>query len=171
MSPVIIGFDGTPAAERAVREAATVLGPRPVLIVTVWEPGQAFGLTTGPAVALEMPAATLDIRLAAEVDRAMYEAAQRTAQRGAELATEAGFQAMALVVADELTVADTLVRVARERDAPAIVVGSYSRASLAELLLGGTARGVLKHAPCPVIVVRNDGGSSESWSGQEHRVG
>jgi nucleotide-binding universal stress UspA family protein len=59
------------------------------------------------------------------------------------------------VIADELTVADTLIRVAKERDAPGIVVAAHGRAALAELFVGSTTRGLLKHAPCPVVVVHN----------------
>jgi nucleotide-binding universal stress UspA family protein len=158
--PVIIGFDGSPASRRAVRESARLLGPRPVLVVTVWEAGRAFELATLPMVGLEMPAATLDIAAATELDRAMYESAQQTAEQGAALANEAGFQGEALVIADEMTVADTLIRLAKERDAPGIVVAAHGRAALAELFLGSTTRGVLKHAPCPVVVVHN--GEDES---------
>lgn len=154
--PLIIGFDGTPAAERAVRESARLLGPRPALVVTVWEAGRAFEMVTSPLLGLDMPAAALDVRTATDIDKAMYEAAQRIAQHGAALANEAGFQGEALVVADELTVADTLLRVARERGSSAIVVGAHGHGALTELLLGSTTRGVLKHADCPVIVVHAD---------------
>jgi len=57
-------------------------------------------------------------------------------------------------VADEIGVADTLVRLATERKAAAMVVGAHRHAKIAELLLGTTTRAVLQHAPCPVLVVR-----------------
>lgn len=40
--PVIIGFDGTPASERVMHEAAALFAPRRALVVVVWEAGRAF---------------------------------------------------------------------------------------------------------------------------------
>ena len=145
--PIVIGYDGSAASERALREAGALLAPRPALVVVVYEPGVAFDLMLVP----------IDIRTALEVDRAMYEGAQRLAQQGAELARRAGLDAQSLVVADEITVAETLVRVADERDAPAIVVGYHGHGALGELLLGSTSRGVLRRASRPVVVVRGPG--------------
>jgi nucleotide-binding universal stress UspA family protein len=152
---VVIGYDGSPAAERAVREAGALLSVHTALVVVVWEAGKAFDLMELPSVALDLPPAGLDVRTAFEVDQAMYEQAQRVAQRGAALAREAGFDAAeGLAVADELTVSDTLLRVAREYDAVALVVGSHGHSALGELLLGTTSRGVLRHSERPVLVVR-----------------
>jgi nucleotide-binding universal stress UspA family protein len=76
------------------------------------------------------------------------------AQHGASLAREAGFEAEGLAIADdvEVPVADTIVRLARERDAQAIVVGAHDHARPAEILLGSTAREVIRHADRPVVV-------------------
>jgi nucleotide-binding universal stress UspA family protein len=154
--PVIIGFDCTPVAERAVNEAAGLLAPRRALVVVVWEAGRAFDLAAIPSSALETPVAPLDLRTAYEMDRSMFEEAQRTAQWGALLATEAGLEAEGLAVADDVTVADTLVRLAKELDSEAMVVGSNWHGRLSEILLGSTAQEVLRKAPCPVVVVRDE---------------
>jgi nucleotide-binding universal stress UspA family protein len=150
--PVIIGFDGTPAAEQAIREAATVLAPRQAHVVVVWEAGRAFDLTDVPSLSLGAPG--MDIRTAAQVDEAMAESARRLAERGAALATDAGFHAEGIAVADDITVADTLIRLAKQFDAGVIVVGSHGHHGLTELLLGSTTRDLLKHAPVPVLVTR-----------------
>jgi nucleotide-binding universal stress UspA family protein len=152
--PVVVGFDGSAAAERALREAGSLFAPRRALVVVVWEAGRAFDLMELPSVSLDLPPAGLDVRTAFEVDRVMYEQAQRLAQQGASIAREVGLDAEALAVADELTVADTLTRVAAEEEAQALVVGSHGHSTLGELLLGSTTRGVLRHADCPVVVVR-----------------
>ena len=52
--PVLIAYDGSDTAGRAVREAAKLFGSRPVLVVTVWEPALAYEA--------EIPMAGLDIR-------------------------------------------------------------------------------------------------------------
>jgi nucleotide-binding universal stress UspA family protein len=149
--PVIIGFDGTPASEQAVREAAALLAPRPALVVVVWEAGRAFEVATLPDRGLEMPPAALDLRTAFEAETAAYEAAQRMAEHGAALARQAGLEADGLAVADEVTVADTLVRLARERDGQAIVVGAYRHRAVGRVVLGSTLKGLLRQAPCPVL--------------------
>ena len=41
------------------------------------------------------------------------------------------------------------------RDAELLVVGSRGRGSVRGLLLGSVSRGVLNHAPCTVVVVRD----------------
>ncbi|HEV2784157.1 MAG TPA: universal stress protein [Actinophytocola sp.] len=151
---VLIGFDGTPAAERAVREAGALFAPRPALVVTIWEPGRAFDLALVPARGFELPLSSVDIRTATEVDRALYREAQQLARWGAQLATDSGLRADGLAVADDLTVTDTLVRLARERDSAVIVLGTHRHGRLAKLLLGSTSRGVIEHAPCPVLIVR-----------------
>ena len=87
-----------------------------------------------------------------EVDRALYEGAQRAAQRAAALSRSLGLDAEGLVgeEAPEVPVAETLLTVARERDAQAIVIGAHAHAGL----LGSIARGVVREAWCPVLVVR-----------------
>jgi nucleotide-binding universal stress UspA family protein len=152
--PVIIGYDGSPASERALRESAVLLAPRPALVAVVWEAGAAYELAEAPPSVVGIPPVPLDVRTAAELDQRMYEGAQRLAQQGAALARDVGFEAEGLAVADELTVADTLVRLAQERDAQAVVVGSRGHRGLGELLLGSTSQGVIRRAGCPVVVVR-----------------
>lgn len=152
--PVLIGFDGTRAAQRAVAEAGPLLAGQDVLVVVVWEAGKAFELAELETFNLDKPVADLDLSSAFDADRETYEAALRVAEYGAALAGNAGMHATGLAVADTLSVADTLVRLAAERAARAVVVGAHSHSRLSELFLGSTSQGVLDKAPCPVIVVR-----------------
>jgi nucleotide-binding universal stress UspA family protein len=50
--------------------------------------------------------------------------------------------------------ASEIVRVARERGADMIVISSHGRAGLGRILFGSTAESVVRHAPCPVLVVK-----------------
>ncbi len=149
--PVIFGFDGTPAAAGAVGEAAALLGPRAALAVVVWEAGRTFEAATLPEKVLE-PSATIDIRTAFGAERSAYDSAQRLADHGAALAREAGLQADGLAVADEVTVADTLIRLAHELDAQAVVIGAHDGHGLTRRGFGSTLAGLLHGAPCPVLV-------------------
>jgi nucleotide-binding universal stress UspA family protein len=156
--PVLIGFDGTPAAQHALRESGELLGRRPALVVVVYKAGLGFELLELPTVT-GLPPAPLDIRTAVELDQVLSERAQRLAQQGAQLAREAGFDAEGLAVADapETPIAETLVDLARERDAQAIVVGAHGHGRLSEVILGSTSRDVIRRAECPALVVRDYG--------------
>jgi len=107
-----------------------------------------------PVATLGLTPVPLDVRTAHKVEEAVYEGAQHLAEQGVSLAREAGLDAEGLVVADEVSVTDTLVRVAAERDASAIAVGARGRGAVGELLLGSTSQGVIRRAKCPVVVVR-----------------
>src|SRR5690242_4854887 len=98
--PIVIGFDGSPAAQAAVSQAAALLGTSPALVVTVWEPGLAYAASVPSS--LDLPAAPVDVTTAAEIDQALDERAHRLAKQGADLAREAGFAtAEPVVVPDE----------------------------------------------------------------------
>ena len=55
--------------------------------------------------------------------------------------------------------APEIVAAAREWGADLIVLASRSRSALARVVLGSTAEWVVRHAPCPVLVVRGVEGS------------
>jgi nucleotide-binding universal stress UspA family protein len=56
--------------------------------------------------------------------------------------------------------ADTIVRLARERGADLIVMGTHGRTGLQHALLGSVAEKVVRLAPCPVLTVRHKPGAS-----------
>jgi universal stress protein A len=51
--------------------------------------------------------------------------------------------------------ADAIVRVAQERGADLIVMGTHGRTGLQHVLLGSVAEKVVRTAPCPVLTVRH----------------
>lgn len=51
--------------------------------------------------------------------------------------------------------ADEIVETAKKEDVDLIVVGTLGRSALQKLLLGSVAEKVIRHAPCPVLVVRD----------------
>jgi nucleotide-binding universal stress UspA family protein len=149
--PVIVGFDGTPASVRAVREAGALFAPRTALVAYVWEAGRAFEGVTLPEHQLEAPG-TLDLDTAFAAERAASEEAKQLAEQGATLARTAGLQADALAVPHEASVADSLIKLAHSRDAQAVVVGAHERHRLAKLAPSRTLAALLHAAPCPVVV-------------------
>ncbi len=76
---------------------------------------------------------------------------QRFAADAARRLVEAGHPAVIVTPAGEP--ANEIVRMAEERGADLIVLGSRGNTGLRRLLLGSVARNVLLHAPCSVLVV------------------
>jgi nucleotide-binding universal stress UspA family protein len=156
--PVVIGYDGSEASVYAIREAGPLLSGRPALVVVVYKAGVGFELLETPTVT-GLPPASLDVRTAMEIDRELAERSRRLSQQGAALAREAGFSmAEGLAVSDDLDtpIGQTLVDVARERHAQALVVGAHGHGGLAALL-GSTSRDVVRRSDRPVVVVRQRG--------------
>ena len=50
--------------------------------------------------------------------------------------------------------ASTICSVAGEIGADVIILGSHGRTGMSRLFLGSTSEHVVRHAPCPVLVVR-----------------
>jgi nucleotide-binding universal stress UspA family protein len=156
--PVLIAFNGSPAAERAIAVAPRLLAERRALVLVVWKSGLGFELLEIPAVA-GLPPAPIDIRTALQIDESQYESAQRLAAKAAAIARAGGLEAEPLVVAEaaDVPISETVVRVARERHSSAVVVGEQAHGRLGEVFLGSISRDVIRYAPCPVVVVRHAG--------------
>jgi nucleotide-binding universal stress UspA family protein len=161
VAPILIGYDGSDNARRAVRESAKLFGSQQALVVTVWDPSLPYEAAMVPAGEPDMmvPAGLeiLDGEAAQISEERLQARAHHTAHDGAELARSLGLDAEALVVADERgNVAGAMVDLAREREAAAIVIGSRGLSGLRAKLEGSTSSAVLKHSSCPVVVVHDD---------------
>jgi nucleotide-binding universal stress UspA family protein len=153
--PTLIAFDGSAAARQAVAAAAALLKPRATLVLTVWEAALAHAAVAPPPDVAMTPAVDPSAMLA--FDEALRGQAERVSNDGAELARSLGLDAEPLAMADVRDIAQTIVEVARERRAATIVVGSRGLSGLRARFEGSTSKGVVKHAPCPVVVVNDDG--------------
>jgi nucleotide-binding universal stress UspA family protein len=163
---VVIAYDGSPAARRAVVDAAKILGSCQILVATVWEEGLAYagplmpadGMTASPMVGPEA---------ALELDRAVQDHAERVSREGAELARSLGLEAEPVALPGGGNVTATILSLARERQAAAIVVGSRGLGGIRARLEGSTSRGLLRHASCPVIVVHEADEEHDEEEGDE----
>jgi nucleotide-binding universal stress UspA family protein len=153
---LVVGYDGSELAKDALRSAAELFPGSPTVVVTVWEPGLAATLASGvgldAAGGVPLPP---DPELVAEVDQAEEHHAVVLARAGAELANSVGLDAEPHAIPDELDVADTIVDVAAERGAAAVVIGSHGVSGLRSRLLGSTSRRLLARCTRPVVVVRS----------------
>jgi nucleotide-binding universal stress UspA family protein len=154
-APVLIGYDGSNSARRAVQEAGGLFGPRQALVVTVWEPKMEYGFPAPATAGAGMAGPMVDREATERLTDAQRTRGNRVAADGARLARSAGLQAEALALPDG-NVAKTIVELARDRKVAAIVVGSRGLSGVRARLEGSTSNGVLKHSPCPVVVVHDD---------------
>jgi nucleotide-binding universal stress UspA family protein len=153
--PIQIAYDASPAAQRAPVLAGRLLAERRALLLVVWKRGLGRELLEVPP-APGLPPAPIDIRTAQEIDEAQAETARRIGRTGAAVARGAGLETEVLVVGElaEVAVSETIVRVARERNCCAVLVGENAHGRLGEVFLGVVSRDVIRYAPCPVIVIR-----------------
>jgi nucleotide-binding universal stress UspA family protein len=149
MSRVVVGFDGSAHARRAVAWLARLRPVRGAVctVVSVVEPVRI------PAMGL-LPA-SVRVRLAGEAV-AMRAEAQHQARRAAEAAarslTKAGWQS-SIDVKEGVPSAE-LLKVVRTLKPDCVVVGARGVSAARRLLLGSVSAEVLQKCSVPVVVVK-----------------
>lgn len=88
----------------------------------------------------------------ADITEQLENSAERELPKLAECDDCAGLNVEELVVHGEA--ASEIVRVATDRKVDLIVISSHGRTGLGRILFGSTAESVVRHAPCPVLVVK-----------------
>jgi len=88
----------------------------------------------------------------ADISDQLEDSAERELPRLAECEECAGLEVEELIVHGDA--AAEIVRVAREREVDLIVVSSHGRTGWGRILFGSTAEAVVRHATCPVLVVK-----------------
>ena len=144
--PILIAYDGSEDAKSAIASAGELLTPGPALIVTLWHPAERL-VSTSAGAATYAP-------IFGEIDELERTNARSSAEEGAALAREAGFDASPLVARSDRNVWRAILDLGTEHDARAIVVGSRGKGGLTDVLLGSVPGRVILHADRPVLVVR-----------------
>ena len=140
--PVLICYDGSTEARRAIDVAAELLGSRAAVVLDV-----APLMTVGQSVAATAsPAGNRSFAGYNQAD------ARRRAEEGAEHAREAGFTAEARAALASSTW-EGIVDAADELDASVIVLGSRGLTRARELFRGSVSHDVAGHAGRPVLIV------------------
>jgi nucleotide-binding universal stress UspA family protein len=141
-APILICYDGSDAAGRAIDAAAALLGPRRAVVLDIGPlltTAESFAAVSSvvPGTAFE------DLNTADALERA---------RAGAELARQAGFEAEARGDLAAPTWGG-IVDVAEEIDAAVIVIGSRGLSGAKELFEGSVSHEVAEHARRPVLIV------------------
>jgi nucleotide-binding universal stress UspA family protein len=146
LPPILVCYDGSAGAARAIHAAATLLPGRPAIVLYITSP-------VVPERARTTSVERVREELIEEVRVAARREAAAVAEEGAHIAWRAGLEANPLVVETGDGPADAIVRVARKESAAAVVLGRPSRTRLGSLLPGRVSRSIVDHCPVPVVVV------------------
>jgi nucleotide-binding universal stress UspA family protein len=136
MKRIVVGYDGSPEAGRALERAATLakaLGSE-VTVVSVAHVAGTGGHAMGPYDPTDTPE---------EHEAEVEEAAAKLAESGIE----------AEVVSGTGKAAAAIVSVAKDREADLIVVGGRDLNALARLFGASVSDNVAHHADCDVLIV------------------
>lgn len=135
MACVILGYDDSPGAKRALSVAIHLADSYDDDLVI------AFGYAPPSTMGEEYQ----------ETTKALEEVGERLTSEALALARESGVNAEVALVPDRPAAA--LVALAAERDARYIVVGSYGESPLKGAILGSTPHKLLHLSEVPVVVV------------------
>jgi nucleotide-binding universal stress UspA family protein len=140
MRPIVLATDGSASAAPAVEQAVELAAESqvPLLVVTVWD-SPYTGLGYAP------------LPLVVDVNAEMMERAPQIVEAVAHRARAAGVN-VETIVRRGFPV-DEICRVAKERNASVIVIGSHHWGRVHRALFGSVSQGVVQSAPCSVLVV------------------
>ncbi len=148
--PILLCYDGSDDAFRAIELAGSLFPGARALVLSVWEK---YGVLSGiPRVD----------------DSLMQEASEQMAADGAERAIAAGFDALSVAVEAEHGVADAIIATADEHDALLVVMGTRGNTGIRSLLLGSVSHSVAHHAHRPLLIVPS-GPLAEARAGSSRR--
>ena len=96
----------------------------------------------------------------ADISEQLEDSAERQLPKLAECEECAGLDLEEIIVHGDA--AAEIVRVAAEREVDLIVISSHGRTGLGRMIFGSTAEAVVRHAGCPVLVVKPPPDEEES---------
>ena len=145
---VLICYDASPSATRAISTARAILGRERATVLHVWQPPRDFfepDWLGGPSAAIGTPLA--------ELEALALRRAEVVADEGVELARKAGFTAEARAEVETGRVWRTIIDVARDVDAEVIVVGARGLSTVRSVLVGSVSNAIVHHSHLPVLVI------------------
>lgn len=142
---ILVGTDFSDVSDEALRAAAlyaTTFGCK-VFVAHVFDP-----TPNVPPVVWSRPD-LLERNIRVEIEEAIRET---LTGRTAELLK--GVSEVELSVVQHPSPGRALVEMAEDENVDLVILGSHGRSGLSRAFLGSVAERVVRHAPCPVLVVR-----------------
>jgi nucleotide-binding universal stress UspA family protein len=144
---ILIALDSSLHSERALNFVARMRWPAGsrVIVLSVLQPAAA-GAVTGPYDSTPVAAESLE---------ALRHQLEEVVARAEHSLSEVGFSTEGRVLTGDPR--QTLIEIAHSERADLIVVGSHGRTGLMKMMLGSVSSHVVTHAPCSVLVVKQNG--------------
>jgi nucleotide-binding universal stress UspA family protein len=144
---VLICYDGSVSAQRALSVAASSLDGAPVVLLNIWNPPQrvladSFGVSeddTGPAYG--------------QLEGLARERAAEILADGEARAQRLSFPVTSRQEINRSSIWKTILEVADEVDATLIVAGTHGTTAVQSGLLGSVSNALVHHAHRPVLLV------------------
>jgi nucleotide-binding universal stress UspA family protein len=156
-APLLLAWDGSPAARAAVHFAAAQLQARRLIVVHSWRSDVRHSL---PGRAMLAASHTPLADYADAIDEIYADSAQERARQGVELAATLGLDAVARITEGNDDAWRELLRLAKCEGAAAVLAGTRGMGAVGRTVLGSVSSGLVHHAELPVIVVPDTSTSS-----------
>ena len=145
---ILVPLDGSPLAEQAIPYATELC--KGSTEVTLFQVVHLPLPLAAPDVGMSTPIPDSEARLK-EAREYLQAIAARLRQDGVRVKTE---------VIERDVVADAIVAHATEHQCDLIAMTTHGRSGLSRLLFGSVAESVVRHAPCPVLLIRSHASQS-----------
>ncbi|EFM42687.1 MULTISPECIES: universal stress protein [Corynebacterium] len=146
---MLIAYDGTERADRALEYAAQLLRPSTVEILTAWEPVARQTARAVSRTGMHQSTVSPD---SVEDDPA-YEEALKICRQGTQLAENLGLAGRAHLVESATTISSAIVDAAHELDVDVIVTGTRALTGFRAWWTNSTADQIVRNAGLPVFIV------------------
>jgi nucleotide-binding universal stress UspA family protein len=141
--PLVLCYDGSEAAERAIRIAPVLVGKgREARVLYAYKPTE-----RSMGVAQALSGGTIDAPVHSEPE------AEEIVAKGVAIAREVGFAVEPLLKVADRKSGELIAEAAEELDAPAIVMGQRGMSGLKSAVLGSVSRDVVNAYHRPVVLV------------------
>jgi nucleotide-binding universal stress UspA family protein len=143
---IVLAYDGSEEARHAISVAAALLGPRRAEVVHIWEP---------VASAAARSAIYADAGSGAPEELAREaRTASDTADEGARVAREVGFDARPVAVRTLNSIGAAIVDYVTKEAPALLVVGSRGRSGVRSAVLGSVSHHATQHVTTPILIVQ-----------------
>lgn len=140
-SKIVVAYDGSKAAEKALHQAIMLSQDTYSTILEIIHVYNFPTIVIGEAIISPAP----------NREFALYNAAQSVADRATELVKHLPLASVILKQGDP---AKTILEYADETGCDLIIIGSHGHGSILDIVLGSVSHDVIKHANVSVLVVK-----------------